>query len=75
MDSDKLMNVGKATGLVVAGKLASDFISQKVGNPFIGGVVVAGIGLLGVKGQNGTYLAAGALADIVEALIRQFVKI
>lgn len=75
MDSDRLVNVGKATGLVVAGKIASDFISEKVGNQYVGGAIVAGIGLFGVKGHDGTYLAAGALADIAEALIKQFVKI
>lgn len=71
MDSDRLVNVGKATGLVVAGKIASDFVSQKVGNPYVGGAVIAAVGLFGVKGQYGTYLAAGALADIAEALIRR----
>jgi len=73
MNSDRLKNVAVATGLVAAGKIGSDIASNKLGNPFVGGAVIAGVGLFVVKGDKGTYLAAGALADIAEEIFRKVI--
>ena len=73
MDGERLKNVGEATAIVALSKIAADKISEKVGNPFLGGALVAGAGLFLVKGQRGTLVAAGAFADIAEELIRRLV--
>lgn len=75
MDEERMKNLAEATGLVVGSKLVAEFISSKLGNPFIGAAIVGAAGLFVVKGQRGNYVFAGAVVDVVEDFVRGFLKI